>query len=70
MRMAGNFNENEKVVCCFCGEGLLLKDAAVLSVKPSVESDEEQQLFCHKNHLVERMDKSIVLHPDLFETED
>jgi hypothetical protein len=60
----------QKVVCCFCGEGLLLKDAAVLNVQPNIESDEVQQLFCHKNHLTERMHKSIVLHPDFFEAED
>jgi hypothetical protein len=68
--MAGSFNKKEEVTCCFCGEGLLLKDAAVLSVKPSIESDEEQGLFCHKNHFVERIHKSIPLHPDFFEEED
>ena len=63
-------NLNNKVVCCFCGESLFLKDAAVLTAQPNFESDEMQQLFCHKNHLVERVDKSIPLHPDFFEDEE
>ena len=60
---------NMEVTCCFCGEGLLLKDAAVITIQPNIESDEVQQLFCHKNHLIERIDKSIILHPDLYDEE-
>lgn len=63
-------NLNNKVVCCFCGEGLFLKEAAILTIQPNIQSEEKQQLFCHKNHLVEKMDKSIFLHPDFFDEED
>jgi hypothetical protein len=63
-------NLNDMVICCFCGEPLLLKRAVVLSVQPNIEREEWQNLFCHKNHLIEKIDKSIVLHPDLFEEQD
>lgn len=60
-------NLSDKVVCCFCGQSLFYKDAVLLSVQPNYKSDEVQQLFCHKNHLIERLNKSIFLHPDFFE---
>lgn len=60
-------NGNKEVMCCFCGKSLALKDAAIIIIQPSIESEEKQQLFCHKNHLVERIDKSIPLHPDFFD---
>jgi len=63
--MDGNYKEI--VVCCFCGESLLLKDAAIITVQPKLENDEQQQLFCHREHLVEKVHKSIFLHPDFFE---
>ncbi len=66
--MDGNFNEN--VVCCFCGETLLLRDATILVLQPNIENDEKQTLFCHKNHFVEKIHKSIYLHPDFFDEED
>ncbi len=67
--MVGQSNDIE-VTCCFCGEGLFLKDATVLLVYPNVNSDDGQQLYCHKNHFLERLHKSIPpLHPDFFEEE-
>lgn len=66
--MDGNFNT--KVVCCFCGESLLIKDATILIVQPNIENDEKQELFSHKSHFIEKMHKSIFLHPDFFEDED
>ena len=68
--MDGQFNKNSEVICCFCGESLFVKDAVILNAQPSIESDEIQNLFCHKNHFVERIVKSIPLHPDFFEDED
>lgn len=62
--------DNIEVICCFCGAFLFLKDAAVLTAQPSFESDEKQQLFCHKNHFVEQIHKSVPLHPDFFEDEE
>ena len=61
---------SEKVICCFCGEYLPIKNAAVIIVQPSVESQETQQLFCHKKHLIERINKSVPLHPDFFDDDD
>lgn len=66
--MDGNYNE--KVVCCFCGESLLLKDSAILLVQPNVENEEKQQFFCHRNHFVEKINQSIFLHPDFFDDEE
>ena len=60
---------NNKVVCCFCGQSLLLGDAAVLEVRPNFGSKESQQLFCHKEHLIEQLHNSIILHPDFFQEE-
>jgi hypothetical protein len=62
--MDGQFNRNSEVICCFCGKFLFLKDAVVLNVQPSIESEEIQNFFSHKLHFVERIDKSIPLHPD------
>ncbi|MGB4415797.1 MAG: hypothetical protein WBI53_13055 [Paludibacter sp.] len=66
--MDGNLNNN--VICCFCGEELPFEEAAVLTIQPNIKSEEKQNLFCHKNHLVERVIKSIPLHPDFFDDED
>jgi hypothetical protein len=67
--MDGQLNSNSEVMCCFCGNYLLLKDALVLSIYPNIESEESQQLFSHKNHFVERIVKDIPLHLDFFENE-
>ena len=64
--MDGLLNKND-VTCCLCGEPLLITEAAVLNIQPNIQSDEVQSLFCHKYHLVELINKSIPLHPDLFE---
>ena len=63
--MDGDWN-NKKVVCCFCGKPLLLRDAVVLIVQPRVDIDERQSLFCHKSHFLDKIHESIVLHPDFF----
>lgn len=57
--------DGNKVVCCFCGESLALRDAVVLDVFPSYESEEMQELYCHRMHFAKLIDKSIPLHPDL-----
>ena len=68
--MDGQFNKNSEVICCFCGKSLFLKDAVVLNVQTSVESDEIQNFFSHKEHFVEKIDKSIPLYPDFFDDDD
>jgi len=63
-------NSNNKVVCCFCGEELFIEEATILIIQPNIKSEERQYLYCHKNHLVERIVKFIPLHPDLLEDND
>ena len=67
--MDGLLDNNTEVTCCFCGQGLRLNDAALLVVYPNVTSDESQQLYCHKAHLIDKIDKSIFLHPDFYDDE-
>ena len=57
---------NCKVICCFCGESLSIEDAAVIIVKPGFEGEEAQELFCHKQHLLEKFEKGVILHPDFY----
>ncbi|HMW32523.1 MAG TPA: hypothetical protein PLH27_00830 [bacterium] len=61
---------SDKVICCFCGKTLPLEEATILTIQPNIKSGEKQNLFCHKNHLMERLIKSIPLHPDLFDDDD
>jgi hypothetical protein len=56
---------NAVVICCFCGIELNIKDAVTLVIYPIYNNDESQQLFCHRNHLREKLLKSIPLHPDI-----
>lgn len=65
--MDGQFNKNSEVICCFCGKSVDVKDAIILNVQPSIESDEVQNFFSHKKHFTEKLDKSIPLHPDFFD---
>jgi hypothetical protein len=65
--MAGNYNS--KLVCCFCGEIVISKEAVFINVFPSIEIDEEQKLFSHKKCFAKTIHKSIFLHPDFFEDE-
>lgn len=43
------------VVCCFCGESLLLANARI---------EEAQRFFAHKHHFTEKINKAIPLHPN------
>jgi hypothetical protein len=67
--MDGLLNKNE-VICCFCGKSLSITKAVVLNIQPNIQSDEFQSLFCHKYHLVELINKSTPLHPDLFKDDE
>lgn len=69
--MAGNsFNNN--AVCCFCGNDVSLDVAIVLNIQSKLDSEEIQQFFCHKEHLLEHLHKSVktYLHPDIFDNDD
>ena len=60
---------SEKMICCFCGESVDIDKTVVLQVYPFYNSDEFQQLYCHKKCLTDKMDKTIPQHPDLIEDE-
>lgn len=52
------------VVCCFCGEALDVNEATILFMYSNADSEVGQQLFCHRKHLIEKLDKSIILYVD------
>lgn len=62
--MGGNLNNN--LMCCFCGKTILLKKAVFLIIQPNFKSKEKQEIFSHKICLISHLDKSVVLHPDIF----
>lgn len=64
--MDGHLNDME-VSCCFCGRGLLLKDALIINVQANIESDETQQFFAHKKHFTEKIHPSIPVNPDFLD---
>lgn len=65
--MVGNFNT--KLVCCFCGDTVYSNEAVFINVFPTIEIDEEQKLFSHKECFTKIIHKSIILHPDFFNEE-
>ena len=63
--MDKTYNEDKiEVVCCFCGKPLSYHDEKVINVKSNIKSEEVQQLFCHKEHFIEKLDKSVPLYID------
>lgn len=66
--MDGMLNK-EIVVCCFCGNSLPFEAAVILEVWPNAKSEESQVLYSHKSHFVKALDKSVILHPDLLDTD-
>jgi hypothetical protein len=60
--MAGS---SATVVCCFCGQQLVMARAVTLVVHPPDVDDESQTLFCHSRCLVERLDARVPHHPAL-----
>ncbi len=61
-------SNSEQVICCFCGESLNMEDAMMLIVYSNINNEEGQQLFCHKEHFIEKLDKSIII--PILETEE
>jgi len=57
-------NDKTDVVCCFCGTKMDVNDATIIVVYPTIKSDEGQQFFCHKEHFVEKLDKSVIFYLD------
>lgn len=64
--MAGN-SQKENVMCCFCGNTLKLKDSVSIQICLQSNKKEKQNLFCHKNCLIKKLDKSVPIHPDLLD---
>lgn len=61
--MDGNFET--KVMCCFCGESMNIENSLILEVFPSMESEESQGLYCHKKCFIDKIHKSVILHPNI-----
>jgi hypothetical protein len=55
----------QSVVCCICGQGVGIANAAQLLVFVRHDSDESQRLFCHGNCLDRVLHESIPRLPDL-----
>jgi hypothetical protein len=66
--MDGKLN-NELVVCCFCGESLEINEAIIIVVYININEEETQQFYCHREHFVNAMHKTIFLHPSLTDIE-
>lgn len=64
--MDGTYNNEDKieVICCFCEKALPFHEAMIINVQSKVNSEETQQLFCHKEHFIEKLDKSVLLYID------
>jgi hypothetical protein len=62
--------DGNKVICCFCGKNMEMFESVSIQIFPIFNKDESQQLFCHKKCLVEKLHKSIPIHPELLEYED
>jgi len=61
--MVGISNKTE-VICCFCGIEMDIEDAMIMIVYPNIKTDEGQQLFCHRKHFIEKLDKSVIFYLD------
>ncbi len=62
--MDGN-NIDNNMICCFCGKTLKKEIATLIQIIPKINDVESQDLYCHKKCLIERLDKSIPIHPNL-----
>ena len=60
--MDGNKESKLEVICCFCGEIMNIEEATILLVFSDITKEEGQQLFCHKQHLIEKLDDVIILY--------
>jgi len=52
------------VMCCFCGVNMDIEEAMSLVVYLNINSKEDQQLFCHKEHFIEKLDNSMIFDID------
>jgi hypothetical protein len=58
--------DEDKVVCVFCGESLPAANA--LEMRLMFGSEETQTIYAHPAHLRQHLHPSVPLHPDLWET--
>ena len=61
---------DEMAVCCFCGNSLREQEAVLLVLHPPGVREESQSLYAHRRCLLEKLDPSVPLHPDLMEDEE
>jgi len=61
-------NDNEIfVMCCFCGERVIISLAVQINIKPSQITNETQTLYCHSKCNDKVLHKDVPRHPDLTE---
>jgi hypothetical protein len=60
--------ENENfVMCCFCGERVVFSLAVQIAIKPSQLSNETQTVYCHSKCIDKVLHKDVPRHTDLTE---
>jgi len=59
-----------EVVCCFCGEWLLEDHSVQISIFPTVDRDEAQSLYCHRQCLADRLASNVPKHPALLDSNE
>lgn len=62
-------DNNNLVMCCFCGESINLDLAVQIEIKPSLISDETQAVYCHRKCIDRMLHKNVPRHPDLIANE-
>jgi len=53
----------QMATCGFCGHPVEVAFAVTMVLYPPSTDDESQTLYCHGSCLIERLDRSIPLHP-------
>jgi len=56
----------DSVVCCFCLGKMRMSEAAAIVVEPPGARDEPQGLWAHPTCLMERVHRSVPMHPTLW----
>jgi hypothetical protein len=63
-------NHDTEAMCGFCGAGLLIREAAFVTIWPTEARDTSQSFYAHRKCLRERIAPGTPLHPSLFDGDD
>jgi ribosomal protein S27E len=58
-------HNQDDVICAFCGRGLA--EAGAIKLLLIAPSGETQTIFAHATHLLDCLQSSVPIHPDIFE---